>query len=281
MSGQFAIVPAEIFQSRLSSQAKLVFCCLRLHADKGGTAFPSLTRLQKEASLSRWSILKGLSELESSGLVSRTRRRSASGDPDSTLYRLTGGCLSDELPCLSDGQRCSADEQGVVCQTNRGCLSDELYQYHLSRPMEHKDGENSELSPSKGSSSKPSLEAKDHSQGNPNTEIAESGDMEPESVFLEKVKADFRELVGLYPKKEGASKKAFELYKAFFSRERQHFKRNDFRATNVFSAVEGYRRSCEDQEQRYIKSLSRFLEELDPDQEVTEIVTVYGQRKAS
>lgn len=141
--------------------------------------------------------------------------------------------------------------------------------------------EGEDVFPSKESPSKPSLEAEALFQDNPNAEIAESGDMEPEAIFEEKVRADFRDLVGLYPKKEGASKKAFELYKAFFSRERQHFKRNDFRATNVFSAVEGYRRSCEDQEQRFIKSLSRFLEELDPDQEVTEVVTTYGARKAS
>ena len=141
--------------------------------------------------------------------------------------------------------------------------------------------EGEDVFPSKESPSKPSLEAEAHSQGNPNTEIAESGDMEPEAVFLEKVKADFRDLVELYPKKTGGSKQAFELYKAFFSRERRHFKRNDDRATNIFSAVEGYRRSCEDQEQRFIKSLSRFLEEIDPDVEVVEVVTTYGARKAS
>ena len=137
------------------------------------------------------------------------------------------------------------------------------------------------VSPSKEVFPKPSLKTEPEDKGKANAELVEQGDMEPEAVFEEKVRADFKDLVELFPKKEGASKKAFELYNAFFNRERQHFKRNDFRATNVFSAVEGYRRSCEGQEPRFIKGLSRFLEEIDPDQEVTEIVTVFGARKTS
>ena len=143
------------------------------------------------------------------------------------------------------------------------------------------EGEGENVSPSKKVFQKTSLNEELPDKGKANAAMVEQCDMEPEAVFEEKVRADFKDLVELFPKKEGASKKAFALYKAFFSRERRYFKRNDDRATNVFSAVEGYRRSCENQEQRFIKSLSRFLEEIDPDQEVTEIVTVFGARKTS
>ena len=259
MSGQFALVPAEIFQSPLSSAAKLVFCCLRLHADKGGAAFPSLMRLQKEASLSRWSVLKGLSELESAGLISRIRRRTVSGDPDSTLYRMQGGCSVDEQPCLSYEQRCSVDAQGVVCQTNRGCSSDKPYQDHLSKPTEQKIGE----SPEDPSSRKISKTLPLRATPFQDSKTKEGGGYQN---FDERIKGHFRMLCSVYPKKTSTGMKiAFALFRQFFSDDPEDQEKNSDRLTNVLSAAAAYRDECKDREPKYIKSFQNWLREIDPD----------------
>lgn len=279
---RFSMVPSSLLEhSGLKGREKVVIVALLSFCDRAGTCFPSLSRLAKTAGLSKATVARSLLFLEDRGVLTRKRRMSPEGDFTSTLYTL-GGLSQIETTLSQADTTLSHAETRVVSNCDNGLsqietLTDSFEQTHGT----DESGENPEVSPSREVFQKTSLNEELPDKDNPNTEMGEQGDMEPEAVFLEKVKADFRDLVELYPKKEGASKKAFALYKAFFSRERQHFKRNDFRATNVFSAVEGYRRSCEDQEQRFIKSLSRFLEELDPDQEVTEIVTVYGQRKAS
>ena len=279
---RFSMVPSSLLEhSGLKGREKVVLVALLSFCDRAGVCFPSLSRLAKTAGLSTATVKRSLCLLESQGLLSRKRRMSPEGDFTSTLYTL-GGLSQIETTLSQADTTLSHAETRVVSNCDNGLSQIETLTYSFEQTHgTDESGKNPNAFPSKESPSKPSLEAEALSQDNPNAEMGEPCDMEPEAVFEEKVRADFKDLVELFPKKEGASKKAFELYKAFFSRERRYFKRNDFRATNIFSAVEGYRRSCEGQEQRFIKSLSRFLEEIDPDQEVTEIVTVYGQRKAS
>ena len=278
---RFSMVPSSLLEhSGLKGREKVVLVALLSFCDRAGVCFPSLSRLAKTAGLSKATVARSLLFLEDRGVLTRKRRMSPEGDFASTLYTL-GGLSQIETTLSQADTTLSHAETRVVSNCDNGLSQIETQTYPLEQTQRtDESGEIPEVPSSKEISKNLPLRA-EPSQDNPNTEMGESGDMEPEAVFDEKVRADFRELVELYPKREGASKRAFETYKKFFSRERRHFKRNDFRATNIFSAVEGYRRSCEGQEQRFIKSLARFLEELDPDQETTEVVTVYGARKAS
>lgn len=275
MSGYGIVQVDVLLDERLSPSDRLVYTALTTFADKSGRCNPGAAAISKRTGLSTKTVYLGVGNLERFGILSIERRydekthRNYSNEYALT-YGSTGGTEIASVGVRNVGVY-PMEIASVGVPTQSACNNTNK-QDHVT-----KDCENPNAFPSKEVFRTLPLSENPSQETNTN----EQGDMEPEAVFEEKVRADFKDLVELFPKKEGASKKAFALYKAFFSRERQHFKRNDFRATNVFSAVEGYRRSCEDQEQRFIKSLSRFLEELDPDQEVTEIVTVYGQRKAS
>ncbi len=279
MSGYGIVQVDVLLDERLSPSDRLVYTAIATFADKSGRCNPGAAAISKRTGLSTKSVYRGVWNLERFGILSVERRyderaRRNYSNSYTLTYGTTGGTdtgsvgVGTQVPYPMDIGSVGVGTQ-VPCNIT-------IQQDHITKGCE-----NPEVSPSKEVFQKTSPNEELPDKDKTNAELVESGDMEPEAVFEEKVRADFRDLVDLYPKKEGASKKAFALYKAFFSRERRHFKRNDDRATNVFSAVEGYRRSCEDQEQRFIKSLSRFLEELDPDQEVTEIVTVYGPRKTA
>jgi Helix-turn-helix domain len=88
MSGQraSAVVQwrAAIIESELPSAAKLVALVLSTHMDRnGGSCFPSLTTIEREASLSRSAVCYALKRLEKSALIKRV----PGGPTSTTRYR--------------------------------------------------------------------------------------------------------------------------------------------------------------------------------------------------
>jgi Helix-turn-helix domain len=88
MSGQraSAVVQwrAAIIESELPSPAKLVALVLSTHMDRnGGSCFPSLTTIEREASLSRSAVCYALKRLEKSALIKRV----PGGPTTPTRYR--------------------------------------------------------------------------------------------------------------------------------------------------------------------------------------------------
>ncbi len=73
---------------KISPIEKLILLCLAAHADSKGTSFPSWGRLEKFCCCSRQSIARGLSRLQSLGVITRTRRFDKTGRQTSSRYRL-------------------------------------------------------------------------------------------------------------------------------------------------------------------------------------------------
>ena len=75
----------------LSFKAKLVACVLANYANKDtGQGYPSIATLADRASLGRSTVCEALKELETAGIVERTKRgaKGQAGGRTSTLYRL-------------------------------------------------------------------------------------------------------------------------------------------------------------------------------------------------
>lgn len=253
MKERFSMVPASLLEhSGLKGREKVVLVALLSFCDRAGTCFPSLSRLAKTAGLSTATVKRSLCLLESQGLLSRKRRMSPEGDFTSSLYTLEG--LAHAEPTLAQ------DEPRVGSNCTNGLaqiepLTDSLEQTHGT----DESGENPRAFPSKGifktlpSRTEPSRDSK----------TKEEGASYPD--FDERIREHFKTLCETYPKKAGASKICYALFRQFFSTNPADQEKNSDRLTNLLSAAAAYRTECVDREPKYVKSLQNWLHEADPD----------------
>jgi len=66
----------------------VVLCAIAAYSDQQGLAFPSQEPLAADTELSRHSVLRALDDLETAGLVTRTRRHRKDGSRNTDLIRL-------------------------------------------------------------------------------------------------------------------------------------------------------------------------------------------------
>ena len=80
--GNFTIVPNQVFELDISPSAKLIFICL-LRYSNYGVICPSIETLAKMANMSVRSVNSATKELETMGIIEKTRRYK-----DSTFYKI-------------------------------------------------------------------------------------------------------------------------------------------------------------------------------------------------
>lgn len=75
-----------------SPTGKIVLLCLANYADKDGSCFPGQTTIARECEISRRSVVEWMANLESMGLIARTRRFRANGSrtSDGVLLAMNG-----------------------------------------------------------------------------------------------------------------------------------------------------------------------------------------------
>lgn len=83
------IVSRRIYDLGLPHRDVTVYCYLCDRANKKGECFPSVNTIARDLSLSKRTIFRALSELESHGLIEKKPRTRISGGSSSNLYRLT------------------------------------------------------------------------------------------------------------------------------------------------------------------------------------------------
>lgn len=130
------------------------------------------------------------------------------------------------------------------------------------------------VSPSKEVFPKPSLKTEPTDKDNPL-----DGRQSPKD-FERACRKFFEEFIRAYPKPGAGSKKAYALFKAFFSPEEQHFERNANRFQNIMGATIAYGRTVDPEAPRFIRNSERFLSELDADIPVEEEVTLLVRKTA-
>ena len=129
--------------------------------------------------------------------------------------------------------------------------------------MEQKDGENPNVPFSKEIFRTLPLRA----ESSRDSKTKEGGGY---SDFDQRIKGHFQTLCATFPKKTSAGMKiALATFRQFFSDDPENQERNSDRLTNILSAAASYRTECVGREPRYVKSLSNWLKELDPDVSVT------------
>ena len=257
MKERFSMVPASLLEhSGLKGREKVVIVALLSFCDRAGICFPSLSRLAKTAGLSTATVKRSLCLLESQGLLSRKRRMSPEGDFTSSLYTLEG--LAHAEPTLAQ------DEPRVGSNCTNGLAQDELRTYSLEQSQRTGKGrENPVAFPPKKISKTFPLRA----EPSQNSKTKEGGGY---SDFDQRIKGHFQTLCATFPKKTSAGMKiALATFRQFFSDDPENQERNSDRLTNVLSAAASYRTECVGREPRYVKSLSNWLKELDPDVSVT------------
>ena len=149
---RFAMVPHWVFlEPGLSSPERMTLCALAFHADREGACFPSRGTLSKETGLSVRHIARALGSLEGRGLITRERRWTQAGDPDSSLYRIMGPDLGgrDTLSLGRDTESLGGDTLslgvGTPCHQGRDTVS--LKQNQGTGPMEQDHPSSSDGSP--------------------------------------------------------------------------------------------------------------------------------------
>lgn len=250
---RFSMVPSSLLEhSGLKGREKVVLVALMSFCDRAGTCFPSLSRLAKTAGLSTATVKRSLCLLESQGLLSRKRRMSPEGDYTSSLYTLGG--LAQIEPTLAQ------IEPRVGSNCTNGLAQIEPLTYSLEQSQRTGKGrENPVAFPSKKISKTFPLRAESSQDSNTNEQCVVYPD------FDERIREHYKTLVETYPKKAGASKVCYALFRQFFSTNPAHQEKNSDRLTNVLSAAAAYRTECVDREPKYIKSLQNWLGEVDPD----------------
>lgn len=78
-----------VYNSDLSHRARVVYMCLKDHADKQGVCWPGIRTIMRELNLSRRTVQRALKELEQSGLIKRTPRYRENGGRSSDFYSLS------------------------------------------------------------------------------------------------------------------------------------------------------------------------------------------------
>ena len=86
--GAFAIVPADLFDLRVSGSAILVFTALATFAGKDRIVWPSLKTIGKMVGMKERSVRRLLGDLEAAGVVTRVARYDRDGRQLSNVYRL-------------------------------------------------------------------------------------------------------------------------------------------------------------------------------------------------
>lgn len=79
-----------IYTMNLPSRAVIVYCYLCDRANKNGECFPAASTIAADLHISKSTVFRALSDLESAGLLIRQHRHRASGGLSSNLYRIGG-----------------------------------------------------------------------------------------------------------------------------------------------------------------------------------------------
>ena len=243
---RFAKVPEEIFlDDRLDVYSKMVMSTLLLHADSSGKAFPSINTITRLSGMAKGTVAKRLSQLEKLGYLKRRKRRDKAGDYDRTLYILGRGLSTRETTL-------SPEDTGVVSLVDKGCLPERqgvVYQVGTNIPIEQTIQHTKEQE--KPSSQSPVLEPKPKPKPRRN-------------VHGETVKAAFKEVWQLYPKKQG-KKAAFEVFSGLFPAALGADRLNQ-RLQNIGGQAALYADSVQGTEPKYIKNPVNWLRSIDPDE---------------
>lgn len=80
--------------SEIGHAAMLTYLAIVRHADRDGTAWPSLARLGEITNQSRRSVIRAIKQLSDAGLIVVTRRSLDTGSPASNVYRLSQGVVT-------------------------------------------------------------------------------------------------------------------------------------------------------------------------------------------
>ncbi len=77
-----------VYRSELPHRARVVYMCLKDHANEDGTCWPGITTISRELRLSRSTVKRALDDLCEAKLIAKTPRRRENGSLSSNLYRL-------------------------------------------------------------------------------------------------------------------------------------------------------------------------------------------------
>ena len=149
---------------------------------------------------------------------------------------------------------------GVVSQCHHISTKEQNHEQYHEQYHEQADEAPEGFSPQRGLL-KNFLEMKNPSESK--TKTKEGGGVYPD--FDQRIREHFKTLCATHPKKSGASKICYALFRQFFSTNPSDQEKNSDRLTNVLSAAAAYRDECKDREPKYIKSLQNWLKEVDPD----------------
>lgn len=202
-----ARVPETVFMDkRLSTPERMLIVALDLCADANGKSFPSLGRLVEYTAMARRTVMINLISLEEKGIVTRIKRPL----PKTTVYVLASGYFygngeesdSDRMS-LSKKRDRARDALSSESDRARDALyraGDALSDRALDAPVTiHKElSKELEAEPSQNLSQNPP---------------AKEGDS-----FEKQLRASFQEIAAVYPRPKNL-KKAFEVFRSFFSRE--------------------------------------------------------------
>lgn len=77
-----------IYKSELPHRAKSVYMYLRDRADKDGKCYPAIGTIARELNLSRSTVKRAISDLETGGYLQKEQRWRENGGKSSNLYFL-------------------------------------------------------------------------------------------------------------------------------------------------------------------------------------------------
>lgn len=91
----FAMIPRWLlYRQDVTIYAKVAYLVIASHANRSGTAWPSLALIATEGSMSRESAKRGVQDLLAMGVIERETRRRRDRGQGSNLYRLVS--VSDD-----------------------------------------------------------------------------------------------------------------------------------------------------------------------------------------
>ncbi len=257
MSGYGIVQVDVLLDERLSPSDRLVYTALTTFADKSGRCNPGAAAISKRTGLSTKTVYLGVGNLERFGILSIERRydekthRNYSNEYALT-YGSTGGTEIASVGVRNVGVY-PMEIASVGVPTQSACNNTNK-QDHIT-----KDCENPNAFPSKEVFRTLPLSENPSQETNTN----EQGGVYPD--FDQRIREHFKTLCATHPKKSGASKICYALFRQFFSTNPSDQEKNSDRLTNVLSAAAAYRDECKDREPKYIKSLQNWLREVDPD----------------
>lgn len=255
-----ARVPETVFMDkRLSTPERMLIVALDLCADGAGKAFPSIGRLTEYTAMARRTVIYNLHSLEEKGIVTKIKRPL----PKTTVYVLASGYFYGNGE-EKDSDRMSLSKKRDSARDALSSVSDSARDALYSAPDALSDSApdaprtiHKELSKELGAEPSQNL-----FQNPP----AKEGDS-----FEEQLRAAFQDIAAVYPRPNNL-KKAFEVFKSFFSREDPE--QNERRFQNIGEQAVLY--AEEKADGKCIHNFNNWLRDVaDPDFKPVSNVTTY------